>query len=58
LGKLGVFSGKDVCAILSRHGFVCIRQKGSHIVVQSSDGGGTTTVPVSDHHEVRIGTLL
>ena len=57
MGKLRVLSGKEVCAILERHGFVQVRQRGSHILMQRTADGGTTTVPVPDHKEVRIGTL-
>jgi predicted RNA binding protein YcfA (HicA-like mRNA interferase family) len=52
-----VLSGREVCAILGRHGFVEIRQRGSHIAMQRRGADGTTTVPVPDHHEVRTGTL-
>ena len=57
MGKLRVFSGQEVCAILERHGFVRVRQRGSHIVLQRVTEDGTTTVPVPDHKEVKIGTL-
>jgi len=51
-------SGKDVCAILERYGFVEVRRRGSHIVMQLvSDEGNTTTVPVPDHKELKKGTL-
>jgi predicted RNA binding protein YcfA (HicA-like mRNA interferase family) len=51
-------SGKEVCAILERHGFVEARRRGSHIVMQRvSETGMTTTVPVPDHKEVKTGTL-
>lgn len=52
-----MLSGKEVCAILERHGFVQVRQRGSHIIMQRAADAGTTTVPVPDHKEVRIGTL-
>lgn len=55
--KLRVLSGREVCAILIRHGFVQVRQKGSHIVMQKRQLNGTITVPVPDHPELRIGTL-
>jgi predicted RNA binding protein YcfA (HicA-like mRNA interferase family) len=58
LAKLRVMSGKEVCAILERHGFVEVRRRGSHIVMQrSNDDRVTTTVPVPDHKEVKKGTL-
>jgi predicted RNA binding protein YcfA (HicA-like mRNA interferase family) len=57
LGKLRVLSGEDVCAILSRHRFVEVRRRSSHIIMQRQDASGTTTVPVPDHKELRIGTL-
>ena len=57
LGKLKIFSGKEVCRILSIHGFMMIRQKGSHIIMQKKTGESTTTVPVPNHKEIKIGTL-
>ena len=58
MGKLLVFSGKEVCAILAQHGFVEVRRRGSHIIMQKHIEGTTITVPVPDHAEIRIGTLL
>lgn len=40
-----------------QHGFQTVRQRGSHIVMQRRTEGGTVTVPVPDHAEIRIGTL-
>ncbi len=56
--RLRVLSGRDVCKILSKHGFQEVRQKGSHIIMQKKEGDSTTTVPVPDHKQLRIGTLL
>jgi predicted RNA binding protein YcfA (HicA-like mRNA interferase family) len=42
---------------MARHGFAEIRRRGSHVVMQRNREGGTTTVPVPDHSELRIGTL-
>jgi len=57
LGKLRTLSGKEVCSILSKHGFSEIRQRGSHIIMQRKLPQGTITVPVPNHSEIRIGTL-
>ncbi|MBI5558059.1 MAG: type II toxin-antitoxin system HicA family toxin [Deltaproteobacteria bacterium] len=57
MGKLHILSGKQVCAILSRHGFEEIRQRGSHIVMQKQLPDTTITVPFPNHTELRIGTL-
>ncbi len=57
MGKLRKLSGREVCAILSRHGFVEARQRGSHVVMQKRTDEGTVTVPVPLHPEMRIGTL-
>jgi predicted RNA binding protein YcfA (HicA-like mRNA interferase family) len=57
LGKLRVLSGKEVCAILVRHGFLAVRQRGSHVVMQKQLPGTTLTVPVPTHTELRTGTL-
>ncbi|MDX8401262.1 MAG: type II toxin-antitoxin system HicA family toxin [Mariprofundaceae bacterium] len=48
----------EVCAILARHGFEQVRQRGSHAVMQRRTEEGTTTVPVPLHREIRTGTLL
>jgi predicted RNA binding protein YcfA (HicA-like mRNA interferase family) len=52
-----VRSGKQVCGILLRHGFVEVRQHGSHIVMQKRLPDTTITVPVPNHAEIRIGAL-
>jgi predicted RNA binding protein YcfA (HicA-like mRNA interferase family) len=57
LAKLRILSGKQVCDILVRHGFVQVRQRGSHIVMQKRLPDTTITVPVPNHSELRIGTL-
>ena len=57
MGKLRVLSGKQVCNILSHHGFVEVRQRGSHIVMQKHLPNTTITVPVPNHPELRAGTL-
>jgi predicted RNA binding protein YcfA (HicA-like mRNA interferase family) len=56
--KLRLLSGREVCKIMSKKGFVKVRQKGSHIIMQKKEDGTTITVPVPDHDELRIGTLL
>ena len=58
MGKLRVFSGKDVCKILEKHGFVEVRKRGSHIAMQLKLPESTVTIPVPDHKELRTGTLL
>ncbi|MFP4310273.1 MAG: type II toxin-antitoxin system HicA family toxin [Thermodesulfobacteriota bacterium] len=57
LGRLGIFSGKEICKILQKHGFKEVRRRGSHIVLQKSAKDGKITVPVPDHPQVRTGTL-
>ena len=57
MGKLRVLSGHDVCQILETQGFSEVRQRGSHIVMQKRDGHTTTTVPVPNHSELKVGTL-
>jgi predicted RNA binding protein YcfA (HicA-like mRNA interferase family) len=58
LGRLRVLSGRDVRHILEQHGFVLVRQRGDHMVMQRRIPGSTITVPVPDHRELRTGTLL
>lgn len=58
MAKLRVLSGHDVCRILEAHGFTVVRKRGSHVVMQRRIDGSTVTVPVPDHPEIKIGTLL
>ena len=55
--KLGVFSGEEICRILETEGFLRVRQKGSHTVLQKRTEQTTVTVPVPMHRTIRIGTL-
>jgi predicted RNA binding protein YcfA (HicA-like mRNA interferase family) len=57
MGKIKVLSGLEVCRILTLHGFVNVRQRGSHIVMQRKLPGTTVTVPVPNHRELDRGTL-
>lgn len=58
MGRLRVLSGREVCRILAAHGFVEVRRRGSHVIMQRQVPDGTVTVPVPDHSELRTGTLL
>ena len=58
MGRLKIFSGRQLCGLLEQHGFVKVRQRGSHIVMQKREGEATVTIPVLDHAEIKIGTLL
>ena len=53
-----MFSGKELCQLLKVNGFSIIRQKGSHIIMQKKSGNTTITVPVPDHNEIKVGTLM
>lgn len=56
--KLRRLSGRQVCAILERNGFVKVRQRGSHIVMQRNLGeDDSISVVVPNHKEIDRGTL-
>ena len=57
LARLRILSGREVCRILETHGFVEVRRRGSHVVMQKAGRAGTVTIPVPDHRELRAGTL-
>ena len=56
--KLKILSGAELCRLLELKGFVNVRQRGSHRVMQKKSESGTVTVPVPMHDQVKIGTLL
>jgi predicted RNA binding protein YcfA (HicA-like mRNA interferase family) len=43
---------------MSKPGFEKVRQKSSHLIMQKKVGNTTITVPVPDHIELKIGTLV
>lgn len=55
--KPRIFSGRELCRLLDKQGFVEVRRRGSHVVMQRPEGTSTRTVLVPDHSEIRIGTL-
>jgi len=56
--KLRRLSGVQICTILEENGFVKVRQRGSHIVMQRTFGDrDSITVVVPNHKEVDRGTL-
>ena len=57
MGKLRVLSGQEVTKILAEHGFVLVRQRGSHMIMQKRTDESTVTVPIPNYTELRIGTL-
>jgi len=57
LGKLRVLSAKEVCQILNKNGFIQVRQRGSHIMMQKKIDDSTITIPVPNYSEIKIGTL-
>ena len=57
MGKLRVLSAKQVCQILTEQGFIQVRQRGSHIIIQKKIDNSTLTIPVPNYPEIKIGTL-
>lgn len=51
-------SGREVRRLLEQHGFILVRQRGSHMIMQLALSDTTVTVAVPDHDELRTGTLL
>ena len=57
MGRLKRMSGADVCRLLAAHGFVEVRRRGSHALMQRRDADTTISVPVPLHSELKLGTL-
>ena len=58
MGKPRVLSGNDACRILESQGFVEVRSRGSHVLMQRRLAESPITAPVPDHPELKTGTLL
>jgi predicted RNA binding protein YcfA (HicA-like mRNA interferase family) len=58
MAKLRPLSASEVCKILGAHGFVRVRQSGSHIILRREmPGADSATVPVPNKREIPKGTL-
>jgi predicted RNA binding protein YcfA (HicA-like mRNA interferase family) len=55
--KLRILSASQVCKILKKHGFVRVRQTGSHIIMRRQLADRGITVPIPNHSELARGTL-
>ena len=51
MGRLPVLKSREVIALLIEHGFVEVRQRGSHKQFRHADGRGTT-VPVHQGRDI------
>lgn len=56
--KLPRLSGKEVIKILSKVGFLPVRQKGSHVILKKQTTGGKKALVIPNHKEIDKGTLL
>ena len=56
MAKLPATSGKELIRVLSRDGFVQVRQAGSHVLLEHVDGR-ITTIPVHGKKDLPKGTL-
>ena len=59
MDKLPQLSGREVCRVLEKDGFVFVRQTGSHKIYQKSADEGCITIPVPVHssNPLKKGTL-
>ena len=57
MAKLPAISGKRLLSILTRHGFVIVRQRGSHVRIASIDGSLKTVIPVHANRDLPRGTM-
>jgi predicted RNA binding protein YcfA (HicA-like mRNA interferase family) len=59
MDKPGSLSGKQLCRILEKDGYVFVRQTGSHQIYQkkSEDGNITIPIPVHSNKPLKKGTF-
>ena len=56
--KLRPLSAVEVGRVSREHGFLLLRQRGSHLVYRRQlPGGDSATVPVPNRREIPVGTL-
>jgi predicted RNA binding protein YcfA (HicA-like mRNA interferase family) len=55
--KLPQISGKELIKILSKCGFVVVRQRGSHVRLEKKLNGEVVKITVPVHPQLKKGTL-
>ncbi len=55
--KLPVLSGKKLIRILLKHDFIALRQKGSHVFVESLNKKHGTVIPIHGNEDLGPGLL-
>lgn len=55
--KLPILSGRKLLRVLRRNGFCAVRQKGSHVFVESADGLRVTVIPIHAGEDLGKGIL-
>lgn len=51
MDKIGSVSGKQLCRILEKDGYVFVRQTGSHRIYQKNSEDGNITIPIPVHSD-------
>ncbi|MDW8310598.1 MAG: type II toxin-antitoxin system HicA family toxin [Verrucomicrobiales bacterium] len=51
MGAVPVLKPAEVCRLLERHGFLAVRQRGSHVQYRNPDGRATT-VPLHKGRDI------
>ena len=55
--RLPVISGKTLLKVLTKHRYIALRKKGSHVFVESSAGKLGTAIPIHDNEDLSPGLL-
>jgi predicted RNA binding protein YcfA (HicA-like mRNA interferase family) len=50
-------SGRELCKLLERLGYVVTRQQGSHIRIDATNPNGSHRLTIPNHDSIKIGTL-
>ncbi len=57
MSKLPIISGKRLLKTLLKNGFTQLRQKGSHVFIESENGKVGTVIPVHANEDLGKGLL-
>jgi predicted RNA binding protein YcfA (HicA-like mRNA interferase family) len=51
-------SAKDLIKVLSKYGYVTVRQTGSHIRMSKNIEDGIKSITIPNHSPIKLGTLM
>jgi len=55
--KIPIISGKKLLRVFKKHGYIKIRQKGSHVFIENPENNTSTVIPIHQNEDLGKGLI-